>query len=113
VEREHPGLVREPRVLIDELAGGAAQRPRIHRRAGGEGDRLLEEPGLFGGGEPLTLVARSRLEEVFEDLTGGLLRVPPGDGSERRQVAARLARSPYRRYACSASPDDSKISSQI
>ena len=76
-----------------EITRGAGERPGIAGSAAGERQRLVVETGLLGGGKPFGLIARRRLHQVGQELTGGLVGVPPGHGPKSREVGARAVLS--------------------
>ncbi len=71
---------------------GSRERTRVGRGLARERDRLGEEPGVFGGGEPLSFVTRSRANKKCENVAIRLGRVLLPDRSERGEVRARTIR---------------------
>ena len=80
-------------MLFGEITRGAGEHPGIAGSAAGERQRLLVETGLFGGGKPLGLIARRRLHQVGQELTGRLVGMSLGEGPKRREKGASAVRS--------------------
>src|SRR6266545_3901626 len=92
VQREHPGLHREPGLRLRAVPRGPRQHPRVARAPPGQLDRRIIEFRVLGRREPPALLSGRARDQVAKHRSGLPPRVLAGDRAERRRVGRPLVR---------------------